>query len=52
MTNKITENTIQLEWPKEGVTRVPFDVYMDQAIYDREQEKIYRWLSGRIHFRA
>ena len=42
MTNKTIESTVNLVWPEEGVARVPFDVYMDQAIYDREQEKIYR----------
>jgi anthranilate 1,2-dioxygenase large subunit/terephthalate 1,2-dioxygenase oxygenase component alpha subunit len=30
------------EWPAAGVTRVPFWVYSDQALYVREQERIFR----------
>ena len=33
---------IDLTWPKEGFTRVPYRVYMDQDIYDREQQRIFR----------
>ncbi|UHL62710.1 Rieske 2Fe-2S domain-containing protein [Paralcaligenes sp. KSB-10] len=29
-------------WPEEGVTRVPFRVFSDPAIYALEQEKIFR----------
>jgi phenylpropionate dioxygenase-like ring-hydroxylating dioxygenase large terminal subunit len=29
-------------WPAEGATRVPYWVYQDQDIYDREQERIWR----------
>ncbi len=29
-------------WPPEGVTRVPYQVFVDPAIYAREQEKIFR----------
>ncbi|WP_017727645.1 aromatic ring-hydroxylating dioxygenase subunit alpha [Halalkalibacterium ligniniphilum] len=42
MTNDVLHNSENLIWPKEDVTRVPYDVYMDKAIYEREQEKIYR----------
>ena len=31
-----------LEWPEEGVARVPFRVFSDAAIYALEQEKIFR----------
>ena len=29
-------------WPIEGLTRIPFWVYTDPAIYAREQERIFR----------
>src|SRR5437667_5902077 len=29
-------------WPREGVTRVPYWVYLDPDIYRIEQEKIFR----------
>ncbi|MDB5804898.1 MAG: Rieske (2Fe-2S) protein [Betaproteobacteria bacterium] len=32
-------------WPAEGLTRVPYWVYQDEAIYAREQEKIFRGAS-------
>src|SRR5882672_11385278 len=28
-------------WPEEGAARVPFWVYSDQNVYDREQERIF-----------
>src|SRR5712692_3546541 len=31
-----------LHWPPEGVTRVPYQVFVYPAIYAREQEKIFR----------
>ncbi len=31
-----------LQWPEEGVTRVPYWVYSDQGTYDREQRLIFR----------
>ena len=31
-----------LEWPAEGVARVPFRVFSDTEIYALEQEKIFR----------
>src|SRR6266851_6337989 len=30
------------EWPAEGLTRVPYWVYCDREIYDREQAQIFR----------
>src|SRR5229473_3445085 len=30
------------EWPAEGLTRVPYWVYCDREIYDREQAEIFR----------
>ena len=29
-------------WPKEGLTRVPYWVYQDPELYQREQERIFR----------
>ena len=29
-------------WPPEGVTRVPYWVYQDEALYREEQERIWR----------
>ena len=31
-----------LEWPPEGETRAPYQVYLDPDIYQREQENIFR----------
>jgi phenylpropionate dioxygenase-like ring-hydroxylating dioxygenase large terminal subunit len=33
---------LQRSWPVEGVTRVPYWVYQDEAVYREEQEKIFR----------
>ena len=30
------------KWPAEGLTRVPYWVYQDEALYRREQERIFR----------
>ncbi len=35
-------NEAGFRWPPEGVTRVPYQVFTDPAIYAREQEKIFR----------
>ena len=29
-------------WPSEGLTRVPYEVYSDRSIYEREQAAIFR----------
>ena len=34
--------TLGFAWPKEGVSRVPYRVYTDAALYDLEQERIFR----------
>jgi len=39
------ENHVELIWPAEGVTRVPYQVFFDPAIYQLEQKKLFR---GRI----
>jgi len=31
-----------VSWPSEGITRVPFQVFSDQEVYDREQQRIFR----------
>lgn len=33
---------LQFTWPDEGASRVPFRVFSDRAIYDLEQERIFR----------
>src|SRR5689334_3096975 len=33
---------VGFQWPEGGVTRVPFQVFSDPAIYALEQEKIFR----------
>ncbi|MEA3217662.1 MAG: salicylate 5-hydroxylase large subunit [Acidimicrobiia bacterium] len=32
---------IDLHWPAEGTTRVPYAIYSDPAVYTREQERIF-----------
>jgi salicylate 5-hydroxylase large subunit len=32
---------VQRQWPPEGISRVPFWVYSDSAIYEREQQRIF-----------
>ncbi|MDE2005444.1 MAG: Rieske 2Fe-2S domain-containing protein [Rhodospirillales bacterium] len=34
--------TVDLRWPEEGVTRVPFRLYSDPAILAAEQERLFR----------
>lgn len=42
MTQPILEPVVDFSWPREGVTRAPYQVYIDPAIYAREQELIFR----------
>ena len=42
MTETMPVSLTKYSWPKEGVSRVPYWVYLDQHIYDMEQEKIFR----------
>ncbi len=35
-------SALGFEWPGEDVSRVPFQVYTDQAIYDAEQSRIFQ----------
>src|ERR1043166_2098173 len=35
-------NEAGFRWPAEGVTRVPYQVFTDPAVYAREQEKLFR----------
>src|SRR5215470_7096552 len=35
-------HTAMRQWPAEGLTRVPYWVYSDRALYDEEQERIFR----------
>ena len=37
-----TMDSAPVAWPPEGESRVPYRVFLDPAIYDREQETIYR----------
>lgn len=42
MNAPLTPPAVDLVWPEEGFTRVPYRVYQDSAIYDLEQERIFR----------
>jgi phenylpropionate dioxygenase-like ring-hydroxylating dioxygenase large terminal subunit len=37
-----TDNVVGLAWPAEGVRRVPYQVFFDPAIYELEQERLFR----------
>lgn len=39
---KTMNDPVQLIWPSEGISRIPYEVYMDQRIYEQEQLNIYR----------
>src|SRR3954469_6047324 len=32
----------RVEWPGEGYSAVPYEIYSDQATFDEEQEKLFR----------
>jgi phenylpropionate dioxygenase-like ring-hydroxylating dioxygenase large terminal subunit len=36
------EKPVDLTWPAEGVTRVPYQVFFDPMIYELEQERLFR----------
>src|SRR6202040_163120 len=45
--SEVTEHVMNIHmarrpWPAEGLTRVPYWVYSDRALYDDEQERIFR----------
>ena len=33
---------LPFDWPEEGVTRIPFQIFSDPAVYKLEQERIFR----------
>ena len=35
-------HTARRQWPAEGLTRVPYWIYSDRALYGEEQERIFR----------
>ncbi len=41
-TTHLTTNEAGFHWPPQGVTRVPYQVFVDPAIYAQEQEQIFR----------
>ncbi|GMA62770.1 aromatic ring-hydroxylating dioxygenase subunit alpha [Alicyclobacillus fastidiosus] len=42
MNASVTERLSDFQWPTEGVTRVPYRVFLDRDIYELEQERLYR----------
>jgi anthranilate 1,2-dioxygenase large subunit len=36
------EHDVDLSWPGEGVTRVPYQVFFDPAIYELEQKRLFQ----------
>jgi anthranilate 1,2-dioxygenase large subunit/terephthalate 1,2-dioxygenase oxygenase component alpha subunit len=40
--HKAVEHPFTLSWPAEGVRRVPYAVYSDEAIFKQEQDAIFR----------
>jgi len=41
MTSTQANTSRPYQWPAEGVARIPYWVYTDQAIYDREQDRVF-----------
>jgi anthranilate 1,2-dioxygenase large subunit/terephthalate 1,2-dioxygenase oxygenase component alpha subunit len=42
MNSTIAPPARRIEWPAEGITRVPLRVFADAALYEREQDAIFR----------
>jgi phenylpropionate dioxygenase-like ring-hydroxylating dioxygenase large terminal subunit len=42
MSKVISNDSTEFVWSTEGVSRVPYQVYLDNQIYEREQDKIFR----------
>lgn len=42
MKSPASSSADHLDWPPEGVTRVPYSVFTEQWVHDREQEQIFR----------
>lgn len=42
MSSAIAETPAAVAWPAEEMTRVPYQVFLDSAIYEREQERLFR----------
>lgn len=32
----------RIEWSKEGVSRVPFEIYTNEALYESEQDSLFK----------
>src|SRR5215468_7751231 len=35
-------HSVALTWPAEAITSVPYQVFLDPAVYEREQERLFR----------
>src|SRR5713226_5856050 len=42
MTEAMPAALTMQSWPKEGIARVPYSVYLDASVYRMEQERIFR----------
>lgn len=42
MTITVDTDSHAFSWPAESMTRVPYQVFLDPAIYEREQERLFR----------
>src|SRR5688572_23376707 len=40
--NGTVNGSVSCPWPEEATTRVPYQVFLDPAIYTQEQERIFR----------
>jgi phenylpropionate dioxygenase-like ring-hydroxylating dioxygenase large terminal subunit len=40
--SRTSTDLVNFVWPSEGITKVPYQVYMDEEIYEQEQLRIYR----------